>query len=419
MTAMEFNLGYLSCIFLPFLTSLSLMSSDKAIAQEASHAAETLFHFPWMSLDVLQTSSSSVIISAQSSYEFTKGNLRNITWHAVVAPEQVEDFVTYFRSSSNATCLRNVTARWLNISMTPVSTPNKSLSIPHILVANRTRQGKPPPIDAEAVTVKPEPEKARENKTQPLLSPHCANVLFNKSNTLTIPLRDNTTSDEEGLTLSELDAHKLEEVANYTVQKHNCLRASVKPTASNMLRMEWNQEAADQAQEWAEQCSYNHNNETNRTTSLFPCGQNIAYTTPWPFSWNAVINMWFNEEKDYTYGQPNDLHVVGHYTAMTWATTFQLGCAYKDCGGWHFYVCHYCPNGNFGDLSAPYKAGNPCAACPDSCDRGLCTNTCRYSNVYSNCDELEKKYKICSSRFQERLATNCKATCLCPGNIYL
>ena len=98
---------------------------------------------------------------------------------------------------------------------------------------------------------------------------HCDPLphLGTKSDTLSIPLTSSATSDPEGVDITELDAHKLERVANYTLQKHNCLRTRVSPTAGNMLKMEWNQEAADQAQNWADQCSYNHNNETNRTTS--------------------------------------------------------------------------------------------------------------------------------------------------------
>lgn len=89
----------------------------------------------------------------------------------------------------------------------------------------------------------------------------------NPPDSLTIPLTSAVTSDAEGVKFSELDAHKVEGVANYTVRKHNCLRTRVSPSAGNMLMMEWSQEAADQAQNWADQCSYNHNNETNRTTT--------------------------------------------------------------------------------------------------------------------------------------------------------
>ncbi|OWA53725.1 putative Cysteine-rich secretory protein 1 [Hypsibius exemplaris] len=382
-----------------------------------SHSQEIALTLPLQSLT--QSASASVVLSAHSTFRDHNGRDHDILWHTTVSASQLAHIDEIIGS---AKCLQGLIAQWVNITVAPLEVNRKTVPTSS---GNGTRKDEQK-LKAEATTVKPSPilttkPPPRQSAHNATMGPsHCDPLeRYSKSDSLTISLTSADVSDPEGIKITELDAHKIESVANYTVRKHNCLRSRVSPEAGNMLRMEWNQEAADQAQDWADQCSYNHNNETNRTTSLFPCGQNIAYTTPWAFSWNSVINMWYNEYLEYKFGEPNDLHVVGHYTAMVWATTYQLGCAYKDCGGWHFYVCHYCPNGNFGDLSAPYKAGSACENCPDSCERGLCTNTCPHTNIYSNCDELERKFKICSNRFQEKLALNCKATCLCPGSIYL
>src|SRR4051812_37371156 len=54
------------------------------------------------------------------------------------------------------------------------------------------------------------------------------------------------------------------DTSDYIVRKHNCLRTL--PQASNMLQMQWNKEAAKQAQKWADGCVYEHG-PANRATS--------------------------------------------------------------------------------------------------------------------------------------------------------
>uniref|UniRef100_A0A8C9PGD2 Cysteine rich secretory protein 2 n=1 Tax=Spermophilus dauricus TaxID=99837 RepID=A0A8C9PGD2_SPEDA len=53
------------------------------------------------------------------------------------------------------------------------------------------------------------------------------------------------------------------------VNKHNELRKSVSPTASNMLKMEWNREATQNAQKWANKCTLQHSGQEDRQTSMY------------------------------------------------------------------------------------------------------------------------------------------------------
>lgn len=197
---------------------------------------------------------------------------------------------------------------------------------------------------------------------------------------------------------------------------HNFFRTKVQPTASNMLLMSWNVEAAQQAQRYAEQCVFLQHNDPqeNVVTNLGTCGQNLfvsAQKTPWFFA----LKNWFVEYQNFTYGAPvRDLKAVGHYTQMVWATSHNLGCGIAYCSGgpWgHFYnyVCHYCPGGNFLTIvQYPYKVGPPCGDCPNDCVGGkLCTNSCNQKDLISNCDELLPVTDICS---QGQL---CNATCVC------
>ncbi|EPQ05146.1 Cysteine-rich secretory protein 2 [Myotis brandtii] len=51
------------------------------------------------------------------------------------------------------------------------------------------------------------------------------------------------------------------------VNKHNELRKSVSPSASNMLRMEWDREATANAQKWANKCTLQHSDPEERKTT--------------------------------------------------------------------------------------------------------------------------------------------------------
>ncbi|CAO2607673.1 Cysteine-rich secretory protein 2 [Lemmus lemmus] len=59
------------------------------------------------------------------------------------------------------------------------------------------------------------------------------------------------------------------QVQKEIVNKHNELRRTVHPRASNMLKMEWSKEASANAQKWANKCTLEHSNEADRKTSMY------------------------------------------------------------------------------------------------------------------------------------------------------
>lgn len=201
------------------------------------------------------------------------------------------------------------------------------------------------------------------------------------------------------------------------VDKHNALRRRVSPPARNMLRMEWSPQAAVNAQNWANQCSLSHSPPNQREIGQ-PCGENLYMSTA-PSSWSDSIQAWFDEEKDFKYGSGATTAnaVIGHYTQLVWYNSYQVGCAVAYCPERtfkYFYVCYYCPAGNIiGSIETPYKEGQPCGDCPSACDNGLCTNPCKYRDVYSNCPEMAKAYG-CEHSF---IKTNCLASCRCLSEI--
>ncbi|XP_003690882.1 cysteine-rich venom protein pseudecin-like [Apis florea] len=219
------------------------------------------------------------------------------------------------------------------------------------------------------------------------------------------------------------------------VDTHNYLRTQVKPPAANMLAMKWHPGLAKAAQRWANRClGLVHDNATGLYLDGFgQSGQNIFITTRRTL-WNFPIRMWYMEYKDYKYGddEGNDLHEIGHYTQIAWATTHLVGCGVSHCTGgrgplgkdFFMYVCNYAPSGNYkGRLGHPYVAGKPCTMCKDHCSRNkLCTNACHYVDLWSNCVELARMFRswVCETNTSEGRERRkfCGATCNCEGKIY-
>ncbi|NXL46169.1 CRIS2 protein, partial [Podilymbus podiceps] len=201
------------------------------------------------------------------------------------------------------------------------------------------------------------------------------------------------------------------------VNQHNALRRGVKPTASNMMKMEWNYAAAQNAQKWANKCTLRHSPANMRTTNVL-CGENLFMSSA-PLSWSHAIQAWYKEVKNFEYGigaKPPGA-VIGHYTQLIWYNSYQIGCAVAYCPRNqfnYFYVCRYCPAANNAmQIATPYRSGPKCADCPGHCDRGLCTNPCKYQDFHGNCRNLKILFSCNHSLLKEK----CHATCRCTTQI--
>ncbi|NXI98449.1 CRVP protein, partial [Psophia crepitans] len=215
----------------------------------------------------------------------------------------------------------------------------------------------------------------------------------------------------DALSTSKADQQKL------IVDTHNTLRRGVKPTASNMMKMEWCPAAAENAKKWANNCTLNHSPADMRRTNVY-CGENLFMSSA-PFPWPYAIQNWYNEEKNFKYGtgaQPQGA-VIGHYTQVVWYNSYKIGCAVAFCPNSnykYFYVCQYCPAGNHEmQIATPYKRGPKCADCPGHCDRGLCTNPCQFQDDFGNCRNLKTLFS-CNHSLVKR---KCPATCRCTKQI--
>ncbi|KAM8777467.1 cysteine-rich secretory protein 1-like [Rhynchonycteris naso] len=204
------------------------------------------------------------------------------------------------------------------------------------------------------------------------------------------------------------------------VDFHNILRRGVLPTASNMLKMSWSEEAARNTKMLTKYCDLVMSNPLKRRITNTFCGENL-YLTSYLISWSNVIKIWYNESKYFKYGQwtpMNEDKTVDHYIQVVWATSYLIGCSVSPCckrkSPEYLYICHYCHEGNEPDKkSEPYKQGKPCEDCPNNCEDKLCTNPCIYYDEYIDCKSQKNVLGCNHSAVQLR----CKATCSCVTEI--
>lgn len=162
------------------------------------------------------------------------------------------------------------------------------------------------------------------------------------------------------------------------------------PAASNMRELIWDDELAVMAQTHAQQCVYEH--DTCRNVARFQVGQNLfisgsSQDNLGTSNWNQAVTAWYNEVDNMaiefvTSFPSNPPKVIGHYTAVVWATTTHVGCGvayYQSTAVWptfpynRYYVCNYGPSGNFIGMPV-YSQGPAGSACPSGTvnNDGLC-----------------------------------------------
>ncbi|XP_031996712.1 cysteine-rich secretory protein 1 isoform X1 [Hylobates moloch] len=212
----------------------------------------------------------------------------------------------------------------------------------------------------------------------------------------------------------------LPNVQEEIVNIHNALRRRVVPPASNMLKMSWSEEAAQNARIFSKYCDMTDSNPLERRLPNTFCGENM-HMTSYPVSWSSVIGVWYSESTSFKHGEwttTDDDITTDHYTQIVWATSYLIGCAIASCrqqgSPRYLYVCHYCHEGNDPETkNEPYKTGVPCEACPSNCEDKLCTNPCVYYDEYFDCD-IQVHYLGCN---HSTTILFCKATCLCDTEI--
>lgn len=140
---------------------------------------------------------------------------------------------------------------------------------------------------------------------------------------------------------------------------HNAYRAQ-----HGAQPLSWSQDLVDSAAAWAKECRWEHSTSEFRSGA----GENLyaGVGSPVEDSYNAAAIGWYNEIEMYNFDDPGDLSKttrgfvdIGHFTAMVWSDTEELGCARQLCPPnehspfagdddreWAYVVCHYKESGN-------------------------------------------------------------------------
>ena len=81
----------------------------------------------------------------------------------------------------------------------------------------------------------------------------------------------------------------------------------------------WSAELADVAQNYAEQCIFEHNTDRTSQQSTFTyVGENLAITSSPSVNYTSLVRNWFDERDDYNYESNTCAGgaVCGHYTQV-------------------------------------------------------------------------------------------------------
>lgn len=186
-----------------------------------------------------------------------------------------------------------------------------------------------------------------------------------------------------------------------TLAGHNEIRSDValglvedEPTATDMVKLDWDEDLELVIQNWVDRCIWNHNpNRTSQYAALHGgnsyVGENLAvYLTTGspPNLVNFALDLWFDEVADYDYAPLTQAaaNASGHYTQMVWADTHRVGCGLAVCPGSafgypnsytaYYFACDYARGGNWiGEH--PYEDGPTASDCPPGyphVEDGLC-----------------------------------------------
>jgi len=173
---------------------------------------------------------------------------------------------------------------------------------------------------------------------------------------------------------------------------HNKARTIVVPSATNMMKMVWDEELAKNSEVYSRKCRFAHSFGL-RTSKFGSVGENLwmrggSSTTPSRAMNQSVID-WDDEKRMYDLYTNRCSGVCGHYTQVVWAQSYAVGCGATLCnnvpvpGGsvWDIailVVCQYGPPGNVVGLK-PYEQGGNCTNCPadasNHCIKKLCANS--------------------------------------------
>jgi len=210
--------------------------------------------------------------------------------------------------------------------------------------------------------------------------------------------------------LTEAQKHKVIEI-------HNKLRLG--EGASNMHKLTYNDNLARLAQDWSDRCGWGHRPHDSFNSHDYGfkfVGENIwAWSDDSKEIPDQPIADWFAEKNYYNYDSLSCAkEPCGHYTAVVWHSTQEVGCGLTKCPTLHnagmsnanFFVCNYGPGGN-AQGEKPYKKGAPCTQCATGqfyCTNDMCDHSCNSAGSGGHCE--------CKAKcVHGSVTSNCKCQC--------
>lgn len=206
---------------------------------------------------------------------------------------------------------------------------------------------------------------------------------------------------DAGLSTTQRDA-----VLNY----HNNLRDAM--SASDMMKMTWDDSVAAHAQTWADGCPGGTHSDSSTGRSSQYDGENMAQSASSNFELTestdltASVQNWYDERSaagSYKSGGTftgfgECTSTCGHFTQVVWASANVLGCGVASCtlSGMDGYllVCQYhaSVSGAYGGNmmgSTIFTTGDACTACPTgftTCSSNLCASSDDVSTTDADSD---------------------------------
>ena len=136
---------------------------------------------------------------------------------------------------------------------------------------------------------------------------------------------------------AQADQGSIDEILN----AHNAYRAAL-----GLRPLHWSRELEAKAQPWADHLAEIGQLEHSGS------GQNLAMAAAGTQSLTQLVDLWGNEQANFTNGNFPDISTtgnwvdVGHYSQIVWRPTSAVGCGFAENYGRDVPVCDYDPPGN-------------------------------------------------------------------------
>jgi len=133
-----------------------------------------------------------------------------------------------------------------------------------------------------------------------------------------------------------------EQVMNAWTVEHDRIRKDV-----GLGPVTWNEQIASGAKTYAENCEFQHSDNSNRMIGKIILGENLSWGTPYSMYDDArMVQLWESEKDFYDHPQypsQSTKGETGHYTQIVNKNVKEIGCGCARCNGAKMCVCRYSP----------------------------------------------------------------------------